>query len=182
MTASAVAILGLPFASFLLLALIGPLRRSGRPAGVVSIAAIAAAFALALRVYGGGGQAEGLWSWIPADGPPMATVGVLVDELSGAMLLLITLVSLLVQVYSLAYLHEETAGALGRYYAYQSLFAFSMLGLVLAPSFIQMFVFWELVGLCSYLLIGFWYENANNAAAGPRNPATGLVPPGLLAR
>src|SRR6266849_6359929 len=158
MTASAVTILGLPFASFLVLALVRPLRRSGRPAGWVSIVAIAAAFVLALSLLAGGGRMEASWSWIPADGGPMATVGVLVDDLTIAMLVLITLVSLLVQVYSLAYLHEETAPALGRYYAYQSLFAFSMLGLVLAPSFIQMFVFWELVGLCSYLLIGFWYD------------------------
>ena len=165
MTASAVAILGLPFASFLVLALVRPLRRSGRPAGLVSIAAIAAAFGLALTLLAGGGRTEALWSWIPADGGPMATVGVLVDELSVAMLVLITLVSLLVQVYSLAYLHDETAPALGRYYAYQSLFAFSMLGLVLAPSFVQMFVFWELVGLCSYLLIGFWYERPAAARA-----------------
>jgi NADH-quinone oxidoreductase subunit L len=162
---SALAILGLPFASFLVLALVRPLRRSGRPAGLVSITAIGAAFVLALRTLAGGGRTEALWSWIPADGGPMATVGVLVDDLSVAMLVLITLVSLLVQVYSLAYLHDETAPALGRYYAYQSLFAFSMLGLVLAPSFIQMFVFWELVGLCSYLLIGFWYERPSAASA-----------------
>jgi NADH-quinone oxidoreductase subunit L len=165
MTASAVAILGLPFASFLLLALVRPLRRSGRPAGLVSILAVAAAFALAASLAAGGGRTETLWSWIPADGGPVAVVGVLVDELSMAMLVLITLVSLLVQVYSLAYLHGETAPALGRYYTYQSLFAFSMLGLVLAPSFVQMFMFWELVGLCSYLLIGFWYERPAAARA-----------------
>jgi NADH-quinone oxidoreductase subunit L len=165
MTTSAVAILGLPFASFVVLALVRPLRRSGRPAGVLSIVAIAAAFALALRVFFGRVRVEALWSWIPADGGPMATVGVLVDELSAAMLVLITLVSLLVQVYSLAYLHDEPPPALGRYYAYHSLFAFSMLGLVLAPSFVQMFVFWELVGLCSYLLIGFWYDRPSAARA-----------------
>jgi len=95
----------------------------------------------------------------------MATVGVLVDELSAAMLVLVTLVSTLVQVYSLAYLHDEPPAALGRYYAYHSLFAFSMLGLVLSPTFIQMFVFWELVGLCSYLLIGFWYQRPAAARA-----------------
>jgi NADH-quinone oxidoreductase subunit L len=161
---SALAVLGLPFASFLILALVRPLRRSGRPAGVVSIAAMALSFALALRVFWGG-RMEALWPWIPADGGAMATVGILVDELSAAMLLLITLVSLLVQVYSLAYLHDEAPPALGRYYAYQSLFAFSMLGLVLSPSFVQMFVFWELVGLCSYLLIGFWYERPAAARA-----------------
>jgi NADH-quinone oxidoreductase subunit L len=165
MTASAVAILALPFAAFVVLALVAPLRRSGRPAGVLSVVAIAAAFVLALTLFLGGGRMEALWSWIPADGGPMATVGVLVDELSAAMLVLITLVSLLVQVYSLAYLHDESPPALGRYYAYHSLFAFSMLGLVLSPTFVQMFVFWELVGLCSYLLIGFWYERPAAARA-----------------
>jgi NADH-quinone oxidoreductase subunit L len=165
MAASAVAILGLPFAAFVVLALVRPLRRSGRPAGMLSIVAVGAALALALRVFFGRARAEALWPWIPGDGGPMATVGVLVDELSAAMLVLITLVSLLVQVYSLAYLHDEPPAALGRYYAYHSLFAFSMLGLVLAPSFVQMFVFWELVGLCSYLLIGFWYDRPSAARA-----------------
>src|SRR5439155_9781548 len=89
----------------------------------------------------------------------------LVDDLSAAMLVLVTLVSLLVQVYSLAYLETESGPGLGRYYTYQSLFAFSMLGLVLSPTFLQMFVFWELVGLCSYLLIGFWYERPSAARA-----------------
>ena len=68
MTASAVAILGLPFASFLVLALVRPLRRSGRPAGLLSIVAIAAAFVLALSLLAGGGRMEASWSWIPADG------------------------------------------------------------------------------------------------------------------
>jgi NADH-quinone oxidoreductase subunit L len=165
MTTTAVAILGLPFVAFLVLALVRPLRRSGRPAGVASVVAMAAAFVLAVRAFFAGGGGEALWSWIPADGEPMAAVGVLVDDRSLAMLVLITLVSLLVQVYSLAYLHDEPAPGLGRYYTYQSLFAFSMLGLVLAPSFVQMFVFWELVGLCSYLLIGFWYDRPSAARA-----------------
>jgi NADH-quinone oxidoreductase subunit L len=81
------------------------------------------------------------------------------------MLVLVALVSLLVQIYSLAYLHDEPAPSLGRYYAYQSLFAFSMMGLVLSPTFLQMFIFWELVGLCSYLLIGFWYDRPAAARA-----------------
>ena len=91
---------------------------------------------------------------------PVASVGVLVDAQSTLMLLLVTLVALLVQIYSLGYLHDEPPPALGRYYAYQSLFAFSMMGLVLAPNLLQLFICWELVGLCSYLLIGFWYHEA----------------------
>jgi NADH-quinone oxidoreductase subunit L len=168
----ALLVLGLPFAAFLVLALVAPLRRRGRAAGAVSIAAMAAAFLIALAMslaeWGGAGDGEGwveTWTWIPGDGGPMATVGVMMDTLSEAMLLLVTLVSLLVQIYSLSYLSDEPPAALGRYYTYQSLFAFSMLGLVLAPSFVQMFVFWELVGLCSYLLIGYWYDRPAAARA-----------------
>jgi NADH-quinone oxidoreductase subunit L len=168
----ALLVLGLPFAAFVVLALVAPLRRRGRAAGAVSIAAMTAAFVVALGMsladWGGAGDGQGwveTWTWIPGDGGPMATVGVMVDTLAEAMLLLVTLVSLLVQVYSLSYLHDEPPASLGRYYTYQSLFAFSMLGLVLAPSFVQMFVFWELVGLCSYLLIGFWYDRPAAARA-----------------
>src|SRR5262245_25110719 len=169
----AILVLALPFAAFLLLALAGPLRRRGRSAALVSIAAMAAAFvvALAMSLTEWGGESLGpegwveTWAWIPGDGGPMATVGIMVDTLSEAMLLLVTLVSLLVQLYSLAYLADEPPASLGRYYTYQSLFAFSMLGLVLAPSFVQMFIFWELVGLCSYLLIGYWYDRPAAARA-----------------
>ncbi|HBH02199.1 MAG TPA: NADH-quinone oxidoreductase subunit L [Candidatus Rokubacteria bacterium] len=158
-------VLALPFASFLLLAVVAPLRRAGRAAGGVGIAAMAAALAGALVIWLAGYRNTATWAWLPGDGGPMATVGLLVDPLANAMLVLVTLVSLLVQVYSLAYLGEESAPALGRYYTYQSLFAFSMLGLVLSPGFLQMFVFWELVGLCSYLLIGYWYQRPSAARA-----------------
>src|SRR5882724_9014308 len=157
----------LPFVAFVLLAVVVPLRRRGQAAGAVSIAAIAVAFLAALFswfVWKGDAHVQ-TWAWIPADEGPTATVGVLLDPLSNAMLVLVTLVSLLVQIYSLAYLRDERAPSLGRYYTYQSLFAFSMLGLVLSPSIIQMFVFWELVGLCSYLLIGYWYERPSAARA-----------------
>jgi len=165
LTAAALQVLLLPFAAFLVLAVVAPLRRAGRLAGWLSIGAAAAAAIRALTIWVQGGRATATWAWIPADGGPMATVGIMVDELSAAMLVLVTLVSLLVQVYSLSYLDREPAPALGRYYTYQSLFAFSMLGLVLAPTFLQMFVFWELVGLCSYLLIGYWYNRPAAARA-----------------
>src|SRR5437667_6128331 len=158
-------VLGMPFVAFVLLAVVAPLRRAGSRAALVSIGAMLLAFAAALAVWRGAFVAETTWAWIPADGGPIATVGLLVDPLSNAMLVLVTLVSLLVQIYSLAYLGDERPAALGRYYTYQSLFVFSMLGLVLAPGFVQMFVFWELVGLCSYLLIGYWYERPAAARA-----------------
>jgi NADH-quinone oxidoreductase subunit L len=169
--ALALLVLALPFASFLLLALARPVRRSAPAAATVSIAAVAVSLltaALTLLTAVPRGPQRGpttSWWWIPADGGPMATVGVMVDDLSMRMLLLVGFVSLLVQLYSWAYLHDEPRASLGRYYAYHSLFAFSMLGLVLAPSFIQMFIFWELVGLCSYLLIGFWYDRPSAARA-----------------
>ncbi|HYE91889.1 MAG TPA: NADH-quinone oxidoreductase subunit L, partial [Terriglobales bacterium] len=158
-------VLALPFAAFLLIALVRPLRRRGTAAGWTGITAMALAFIAALQTWLGGVRGQTLLPWLPGDGGPMATVGLLVDHLSVPMLVLVTLVSLLVQLYSLAYLHDEPRASLGRYYAYHSLFAFSMLGLVLSPSYIQMFVFWELVGLCSYLLIGYWYTRPSAAAA-----------------
>ena len=163
----ALAALGLPFSSFVLLAVLTPLRRTGRAAGVLSIAAAAGSLLASLILWRTlpPQRVELQWGWLPAEGGPLASVGILVDSLSAVMLVLVALVSFLVQLYSLGYLEHETAPALGRYYAYHSLFAFSMIGLVLAGNFLQMFIFWELVGLCSYLLIGFWYEKPEAARA-----------------
>ena len=112
--ASPLFILALPFVSFLLIALVRPLRRRGRVAGWLGIVAMAAAFALALATWFAGARGAVSIPWLPGDGGPMATVGLLLDELSSPMLVLVTLVSLLVQVYSLAYLHDEPAPSLGR--------------------------------------------------------------------
>jgi NADH-quinone oxidoreductase subunit L len=163
----ALAALGLPFCAFVLLAMVPPLRRAGRAAGALSIVAIGGSLLASLVLWrtGPGQSVELTWTWLPAEAGPMATVGILVDSLAATMLVLVALVSFLVQLYSLGYLEHETPPALGRYYAYHSLFAFSMLGLVLASNFLQMFIFWELVGLCSYLLIGFWYDKPEAARA-----------------
>ncbi len=161
--------LGLPFCAFVLLAIIVPLRRAGRAAGILSILAVGGSLLAALALWwtfpGGRHEVEIEASWLPAEAGPLATVGILVDAVAVVMLLLVALVSFLVQLYSLGYLEHETRPALGRYYAYHSLFAFSMMGLVLAPNFLQMFIFWELVGLCSYLLIGYWYDRPEAARA-----------------
>jgi NADH-quinone oxidoreductase subunit L len=155
-----------PAAVFLLLALIGPLRRSGRPAAFVSILGALTAFGAAVSSWRSFMEpVQQVWTWLPDSQGALATVGFLYDEQSSVMLLLVTLVSLLVQIYSLGYLSDEPAPALGRYYMYQSLFAFSMLGLVAAPNLVQLFICWELVGLCSYLLIGFWYRKPSAARA-----------------
>jgi len=158
-----------PAAVFLLLAILAPLRRSGRPAAFLSIAGALTSFAAAVTAWRGFGESSEavtrVWTWLPQSDGALASVGVLADPQSTVMLVLVTLVALLVQTYSLGYLSEEPPAALGRYYTYQSLFAFSMMGLVLAPNFVQLFVCWELVGLCSYLLIGFWYQKPSAARA-----------------
>ena len=158
----------LPAVAFLVLALVVPLRRLGRPAAYVSILCAAGSLVAAVIAWQGhaGGQVtRWLWEWLPARGGPLATLGILADAQSTVMLTLVALVAFLVQVYSLGYLSDEPAPALGRYYAYQSLFAFSMMGVTLAPNLVQLFISWELVGLCSYLLIGFWYRKAEAARA-----------------
>jgi len=158
----------LPAATFLLLSIAYPLRRAGRAAGIVSVAGAAVALAAALRAWqlqSAEGFTRIALEWIPQESGPLATVGVLADADSTLMLVLVALVSFLVQLYSLGYLDTEAPASLGRYYVYQSLFAFSMMGLVLAPGFVQLFICWELVGLCSYLLIGYWYERPAAARA-----------------
>ncbi|HXJ80508.1 MAG TPA: NADH-quinone oxidoreductase subunit L [Candidatus Methylomirabilis sp.] len=158
----------LPAAAFVLLALAFPLRRSGRPAAWVSILFSGAALWFAVsawRLSTFEAFSRLVWEWIPIETGSLASVGVLADSDSTLMLVLVASVSFLVQVYSLAYLADEPPASLGRYYTYQSLFAFSMMGLVLAPNFLQLFVCWELVGLCSYLLIGYWYQRPEAARA-----------------
>jgi NADH-quinone oxidoreductase subunit L len=159
----------LPAGAFLVLSLVYPLRRSGRAAAYVSVLAAVGALGAALLAWRGAGPLADpetvLWAWLPERGGPLASLGVLADGQSLVMLVLVALVACLVQVYSLGYLDHEKPAALGRYYTYQSLFAFSMMGLVLAPNFVQLFICWELVGLCSYLLIGFWYRKPEAARA-----------------
>jgi NADH-quinone oxidoreductase subunit L len=149
------------------LAVVAPLRRLGRPAAWFSILCAAGSLSAAVIAWNHGGPdaSRAVWPWLPSGGKMLADVGVLVDPTSTIMLCLVSLVALLVQVYSLGYLHDEPKPALGRYYTYQSLFAFSMMGLTLAPNLLQLFMCWELVGLCSYLLIGFWYQRPAAARA-----------------
>ena len=154
-------VLFLPFLSFAVLGVVVPLRRSGRPAGYFSVTAIGLSFLAALwllwQVWNHPGAYEFEFTWMPFKGFSPVTVGILIDTLSATMLLVVALVAFMVQVYSLGYMSEEPPGSLGRYFTYHSLFAFSMMGLVAANSLLEIYVFWELVGLCSYLLIGFWY-------------------------
>jgi len=150
-----------PLAAFALLALLPMLRRSGGPAAAVSIAGIGvslvAAAAMFARVHVAGVASSVEIVWAPMTRGPSIAFGLLADGISASMAVLVAFVALLVQVYSLAYMAEEEPAAFGRYYAYHSLFAFAMLGLVLAHNLLQTYVCWELVGLGSYLLIGFWF-------------------------
>lgn len=86
-------------------------------------------------------------------------MGVLIDPLTAMMLVVVTLVTMLVEIYSLGYMHGDTG--FGRFFAYISLFSAAMLGLVIAVNFLQMYIFWELVGLCSYLLIGYYFNRVS---------------------
>ena len=90
-------------------------------------------------------------------------LGVYIDNLSVLMFLMVTLVATLIHIYSMGYMHDDSRYP--RFFAYLSLFCFSMLGLVASSNVFMIFIFWELVGICSYLLIGFWYEEKTNCDA-----------------
>ncbi len=94
--------------------------------------------------------------------------GFRLDPLSGLMILVVTFVGFLIHVYSIGYMHEESDGAYARFFAYMNLFCFFMLMLVLGDNFVVMFVGWEGVGLCSYLLIGYWYQKQSASDAGKK--------------
>jgi len=169
------AIFFLPLGSFAaistaaLLGLTGSGRWQARFSGYLTIAAIAGSFLLSLWVLDSVLQEDGArigfssHEWAVVE-PLRFDIGVTVDGLTAIMLLVVTSVSLLVQFYSQEYMRGDPG--YNRYYAFMSLFTASMLGLLLASNILQLFVFWEMVGLCSYLLIGFWFykDSARRAA------------------
>ena len=163
------AILFLPLASFLVIALvIRPfLNRNESLSGYLTILAIGTAFVLSLVALAEVVRGEGEigWeahSWIVIGNLDIA-LGILMDPLTAIMLVVVSGVSLAVQIYSQGYMRGDPGYS--RYFAFMSLFTASMLGLVLARNIIQLYVFWELVGLSSYLLIGFWHDRPAAAAA-----------------
>ena len=101
--------------------------------------------------------------------------GFRLDPLSGMMLLIVTGIGTLIHVYSTAYMADEPRGGYARFFCYLNLFCFFMLMLVLGNNFLVMFVGWEGVGLCSYLLIGYWYEKKSAADAGKKAFITNRV-------
>src|SRR6187401_3539909 len=167
----------LPMAGFLLTAIVG--RRLGKQAHWVPVGAILAVWVVAMilcfNVLSGAapllpgsedshGYAVDWFTWIPF-GNPDATihVGFVVDALTASLLIVVTTIGLLVHVYSIGYMSHDPG--YWRFFAYLNLFMFSMLLLVLASNFLVVFVAWELVGLSSYLLIGFWYRKRSAALA-----------------
>jgi NADH-quinone oxidoreductase subunit L len=103
------------------------------------------------------------WAWLPMGGGLVANMGMLLDPISIMMMVVICSIAFLVHIYSVGYMHEDASR--GRFFPLLSLFTFSMLGLVAATNLFQMFVFWELVGVSSYQLIGFWYHKPSAVAA-----------------
>lgn len=160
----------LPLFSFIIIGLfLRPfLKNQHRTAGYVTIAALAGSLGLSLWALfdimsTGQPIAVPDIQWAVVDGLTI-NLGLLMDELTAVMLVVVTTVSLMVQLYSQGYMKGDAGYQ--RYYAFMSLFTASMLGLVLADNLLMVYVFWELVGLCSYLLIGFWFHRpaAANAA------------------
>src|SRR5438094_568637 len=164
-------ILLLPLGAFLVVGLIG--RRFREGGGYLVVGAMAGSLVLSLYVFVqvllqgalGGSFTETVtgYVWLPSIGGAEIRISILIDNLSSLMLVLVSFLCLLIFVYSLAYMHEDEGKA--RYYAEVSLFATGMLGTVSADNFLQLLIFWEIMGLCSYLLIGFWYHKPEAAAA-----------------
>jgi len=163
-------IAALPLAGFAVTALIG--RRLGKSAHWIPVLAVFVAWLIAMAVaysaltgaapFGEGGFDVRLFEWIPA-GSLQVNAGFYVDNLTACLLIVVTTIGLLVHVYSIGYMGHDPG--YWRFFAYLNLFMFSMLLLVLADNFLVVFVAWELVGLCSYLLIGFWYRKRSAALA-----------------
>ena len=100
----------------------------------------------------------------PATGPELVVpLGIAIDNLSVIMFVMVTFIATLIHIYSMGYMHDDPRYP--RFFTYLSLFCFSMLGLVASSNVFMIFIFWELVGVCSYLLIGFWYEEKSNCDA-----------------
>ncbi len=165
-------ILLLPLAAFVIIGLLGRWLRDG--SGYVAVAGMLGSLVLSLYVFvqvlaqgalGGGFASQTIdgYVWLPSIPGNEIRISLLIDNLSSLMLVLVSFLCLLIFIYSLGYMHEEEGKP--RYYAEVSLFATGMLGTVSADNFLQLLIFWEIMGLCSYLLIGFWYHKPEAAAA-----------------
>ena len=160
----------LPLIGFGVTGLLG--RQMGRESHRVAVWAVVAAWVVSMVVvvgalthtlgFGETGAGVTLWNWIPATGFS-ADMGFFVDALTACLLIVVTTIGMLVHVYSIGYMAHDDGK--WRFFAYLNLFMFSMLILILADNFLLVFAGWELVGLSSYLLIGFWYPKRSAALA-----------------
>ena len=164
----------LPLLGFLVNASVGR-RLSKALAGGVACAVMIASFLVALtavwQLVGMPGESRAItqtvFSWI-SSGTFQANFTLRLDPLSSLMILVITGIGSLIHIYSTAYMHDEPDSEFARYFSYLNLFASFMLVLVLGSNFLVMFVGWEGVGLCSYLLIGFYYTKKSASDAGKK--------------
>lgn len=166
-------ILLLPAFTFLVLGLAG-MKMSHKVAGLIGTTSLGIvtilSYITAFNYFTAARTAEGVYAtlvpynftWLPL-GSLHFDMGILLDPISVMMLIVISTVSLMVHIYSFGYMHGEKG--FQRYYAFLSLFTMSMLGLVVATNIFQMYLFWELVGVSSYLLIGFYYQTHAAVAA-----------------
>src|SRR6059058_5694679 len=154
-------ILLVPLASAALIALVT--RRTPRLSASISVVAVAISFICSCVVFAKPKISAAEIPWIEIHGLLRVPIGFTLDSLSKTMLVLVSGVGALIHIYSLGYMRDDSGKS--RYFASLSLFMFSMLGIVLASNFVMMFIFWELVGLCSYLLIGHWFERDGAAGA-----------------
>ncbi|HSL02373.1 MAG TPA: NADH-quinone oxidoreductase subunit L [Nitrospiraceae bacterium] len=154
----------LPLVSFLILGLFGHWIKDN--AHLVAVPAVLVSWLLSLLVFfdvaNGHQTSFPLYTWLTS-GILDIHIGFSIDRLTAVMLLLVTTVSSLVHIYTIGYMRGDPGYA--RFFSYIALFTFSMLMLVMADNLLQLFVFWEAVGLCSYLLIGHWYERPTACAA-----------------
>jgi NADH-quinone oxidoreductase subunit L len=159
----------LPFAGFIVNAFLGkrlPKTVSGGVACLVMLASFAVSVISVLNVADPWSEVT-LFRWM-SSGDLQIPLTLRLDHLSSLMILVITGIGSLIHIYSTSYMHEETDSEYARYFSYLNLFAAFMLVLVLGASFPVMFVGWEGVGLCSYLLIGFWYKKKSAGDAGKK--------------
>lgn len=166
-------ILLLPLLSFLAVGLLGTKLKpcTAGLVGTISLGLVTALSYFTAFQYFSGFNVNGTWiteipynfTWLKVGANLHIDLGILIDPISVMMLVVISTVSLMVHIYSMGYMKGEKG--FQRYYAFLSLFSFSMLGLVLATNIFQMYIFWELVGVSSYLLIGFYYTKPSAVLA-----------------
>lgn len=147
-------------------------RRSGAASSFISVVAVLVSFALSCVIFGRPDAAAADFVWINLPGFKIP-LGLILDPLSRTMLLIVTGVGALIHIYSLGYMQDDEGKS--RYFAALSLFIFAMLGIVLANNFVMLFIFWELVGFTSYVLIGHWFERDSAADAGKKAFLTNRV-------